>query len=99
MVFSWGCNTNHQLGLFQLQEEQVDIVSEPTLNEELLAFNHIRKIKCEDDKTMILVDEPNTLLIFSRRPNIERQNKGSNERDEERKSNDDREANVEDSPE
>jgi alpha-tubulin suppressor-like RCC1 family protein len=69
MVFSWGCNTNHQLGLFQLQNEQVDIVTEPTLIEELLAYNHIRKVKCENDKSMILVDEPNTLLIFMKRQN------------------------------
>ena len=67
MVFSWGCNKNHQLGLFQLQPDQVDQVNEPTLIEELLQFNHIRKAKCKDDKTMILVDEPNTLLVFSKR--------------------------------
>jgi len=36
MVFSWGCNKNHQLGLFQLQQAQVEQVSEPTLIEELL---------------------------------------------------------------
>ena len=46
MVFSWGCNKNHQLGLFQLQQPQVVQVGEPTLIEELLQFNHIRKVKC-----------------------------------------------------
>ena len=70
MVFSWGCNKNHQLGLFQLQQAQVGQVSEPTLIEELLQFNHIRKVKCQDDKTMILVDEPNTLLVFSKRDHL-----------------------------
>jgi len=72
MVFSWGCNKNHQLGLYQLQQEQVELVTEPTLIEELLQFNHIRKVKCQDDKTMILVDEPNTLLVFSKRDHLGR---------------------------
>ena len=46
LVFSWGCNLNHQLGLFQLQQDQVEIVREPTLIEELLQYISIRKIKC-----------------------------------------------------
>lgn len=70
MVFSWGCNKNHQLGLFQLQQDQVEQVHEPTLIEELLQFDHIRKVKCQDDKTMILVDDPNTLLVFSKRDHL-----------------------------
>jgi len=72
MVFSWGCNKNHQLGLFELQQDQVEAVGEPTLIEELLQFSHIRKVKCQDDKTMILVDEPNTLLVFSKREQLGR---------------------------
>lgn len=56
MVFSWGSNHNHQLGLFQLSKDQVDYVPEPTLIEDLLQFDFIRKIKCHNDKTLILVD-------------------------------------------
>lgn len=67
MVFAWGCNTNHQLGLFQLQPEQVAQVNEPTIIEELLNYSHIRKIKCQGNSTMVLVDSPNTLLVFSKR--------------------------------
>lgn len=67
MVFAWGCNTNHQLGLFQLQPEQVAQVNEPTIIEELLQYSHIRKVKCQGNSTMILVDSPNTLLVFSKR--------------------------------
>ena len=70
MVFSWGSNHNHQLGLFQLSKDQVDYVHEPTLVEDLLQFNYIRKIKCQNDKTLILVDQPNTLIIYSKRDNL-----------------------------
>lgn len=67
MVFAWGCNTNHQLGLFPLQQEQVAQVNEPTIVEELLQYSHIRKTKCQGNTTMVLVDSPNALLVFSKR--------------------------------
>jgi Regulator of chromosome condensation (RCC1) repeat len=64
MVFSWGCNRNHQLALAPLELEQVEQVNEPELVECLLEYQFIRKIKCQGNKTMVLVDEPNTLLVF-----------------------------------
>lgn len=75
MAFSWGCNKNHQLGLFELDQDQVWAVGEPTLVEQLLQFMALRKVKCQDDKTMILVDEPNTLLVFSKREELGREDR------------------------
>jgi hypothetical protein len=70
MVFSWGCNHNNQLGMIHFGQDQPDCMYEPTLVEDLLQFTHIRKIKCVADRTMVLVDSPNTLLIYSKRDNI-----------------------------
>lgn len=42
-------------------------MNEPTIIEELLQYSHIRKVKCQGNTTMILVDSPNTLLVFSKR--------------------------------
>lgn len=74
MVFSWGCNLNHQLGLLSLGEDQPDCVYEPTLVEDLLQYSNVRKIKCTSDQTMVLVDSPNTLLVFSKRDSCKDRN-------------------------
>lgn len=92
MVFAWGCNLNNQLGLFNGGEEQPEAVPEPTLIEDLLQYSHIRKLKCTADQTIVLVDSPNTLLIFSKRDNLR-------DKTDKDLSSDDVEANVrEDSP-
>jgi hypothetical protein len=67
-------------------------VREPTLIEELLQYNNIRKIKCQEDKTSILVDEPNTLLVFTKRAKVQRS------RVEEAPDENEGEANIDDSP-
>ena len=72
MVFSWGLNTNHQLGLFLQEEDQPEVVPQPQLVEELLQYSHIRKLKCEGNKTMVLVDEPNRVVVFASRQRVVR---------------------------
>lgn len=70
MVFSWGQNSNHQLGLSTLDRDQPLVVKEPALVEDLLQFSCIRKVKCQGNKTMVLVDEPNLLLVFSKKDRV-----------------------------
>lgn len=46
-------------------------VNEPVLVEDLLQYASIRKVKCVANKTLVLVDEPNTLLIYSKKNQVQ----------------------------